>query len=70
MMGMLGLPLLFLELAIGQYAAQGPATLFGRLAPAMKGLGLGMIIKSIFTALFYSITIAWTLHYAFASFQV
>ena len=33
-----GLPLFFLELAIGQYGGLGPNKLFGRLAPLFKGL--------------------------------
>ena len=31
-----GLPLFFLELALGQYAGKGPLKVFGRMAPAMK----------------------------------
>ena len=34
-----GLPVFFLEIAIGQYAGVGPIKLFGRLAPALRGLG-------------------------------
>merc|ERR1711902_376030 len=38
-----GLPLFFMELALGQYTGQGPTRVFGRLAPAFKGLGYAMI---------------------------
>ena len=34
-----GLPVFFLEIAIGQYAGVGPIKLFGRLAPALRGVG-------------------------------
>ena len=34
-----GLPVFFLEIAIGQFAGVGPIKLFGRLAPALRGLG-------------------------------
>ena len=35
-----GLPVFFLEIAIGQYAGVGPIKLFGRLAPILRGVGL------------------------------
>ena len=31
-----GLPMYFMELALGQYHGQGPTRLYGRLAPAFK----------------------------------
>ena len=34
-----GLPVFFLEIAIGQYAGVGPIKLFGRLAPILRGVG-------------------------------
>lgn len=34
-----GLPILFLEMAIGQFAGVGPIKLFGRMAPLLRGLG-------------------------------
>ena len=37
MLAFAGLPLFFLELAIGQYGGLGPNKLFGRIAPAFKG---------------------------------
>lgn len=34
-----GLPVFFLEMALGQYAGVGPIKIFGRIAPLLKGLG-------------------------------
>ena len=34
-----GLPILFLEVCLGQYAGVGPIQIFGRMAPILKGLG-------------------------------
>ena len=63
-----GLPLFFLELALGQYAGKGPIKLFGRIAPAFKGLGYGMLVISFLVVIYYNMIIAWTLYYTFAGF--
>jgi len=63
-----GLPLFFLELALGQYAGKGPLKLFGRIAPAFKGLGYGMLFISFLVVIYYNMIIAWTIYYTFAGF--
>jgi solute carrier family 6 amino acid transporter-like protein 5/7/9/14 len=63
-----GLPLFFLELALGQYAGKGPLKLFGRMTPGLKGLGYGMLIISFLVVIYYNMIIAWTLFYTFAGF--
>jgi len=64
-----GLPLFFMELALGQYSGAGPTRLFGRMAPAMKGLGFAMLAVTFYVAVYYNVIIAWTLFYVFAGFQ-
>jgi len=64
-----GLPLFFLELALGQYAGKGPLKLFGRMTPGLKGLGYGMLIISFLTVIYYNMIIAWTIYYTFAGFS-
>lgn len=61
-----GLPLFFLELALGQYSGAGPTRLFGRLAPIMKGLGFGMLVATFFVSIYYNVIIAWAIHYLFS----
>ncbi len=61
-----GLPLFFLELALGQYSGSGPTRLFGRMAPLMKGLGFAMLTATFFVAIYYNVIIAWTIHYLFS----
>ena len=61
-----GLPLFFLELSLGQWAGKGPIKLFGRIAPACKGIGYGMLIISFLTMICYNVIIAWTLFYSVA----
>ncbi len=69
MLALAGLPLYFLELSIGQYAGLGPNKLFGKVAPAFKGLGYGMIFVSFLVAVYYNLIIAWSLFYTFAGMQ-
>lgn len=64
-----GLPLFFMELALGQYSGCGPTRLFGRMAPIFKGLGFSMICVTFFVAIYYNVIIGWTLFYMFAGFS-
>jgi len=63
-----GLPLFFLELSLGQYAAKGPLKVFGRMAPIAKGLGYGMLMISFLVVIYYNLIIAWSIYYTFAGF--
>jgi solute carrier family 6 amino acid transporter-like protein 5/7/9/14 len=63
-----GLPLFFMELAIGQYSGLGPAKLFGRMAPIFKGLGFSMVSVTFFVSIYYNMIIGWTLFYMVAGF--
>ena len=63
-----GLPLMFMELSFGQFAAVGPVAIYCRFCPLMKGLGYGMVIVSAIVMLYYNVIIAWTIFYMFASF--
>ena len=60
-----GLPLFFMELALGQYNGQGPTKVFGNLAPAFKGLGFAMLASTCLVVLYYNVILAWTLFYMF-----
>ncbi|XP_045613424.1 sodium- and chloride-dependent glycine transporter 2 [Procambarus clarkii] len=63
-----GLPLFFLELALGQYVSLGPNILFPKLVPLFAGLGWAMVILSALVAIYYNVILAWTFFYTFASF--
>ena len=64
-----GLPLFFMELSLGQYSGQGPTRVFGRLSPALKGLGFAMLMCTFFVSIYYNVIIAWTLFYMFSGIQ-
>ncbi|XP_071516730.1 sodium- and chloride-dependent glycine transporter 1-like [Panulirus ornatus] len=63
-----GLPLFFMELALGQYVSLGPSILFPKLAPLFSGLGWGMVMVSFLVSIYYNIILAWAFYYTFASF--
>ncbi|WAR03062.1 SC6A5-like protein [Mya arenaria] len=69
MLFLLGLPLMFLELALGQYAGLGPSVVFGRICPLLHGLGYGMIFISAVVSLYYTCIIAWCILYLVMSFR-
>ena len=64
----IGLPLFFMELSLGQYAGQGPTKIFGKIAPAFKGLGFAMLLVAFLVSIYYNMIIAWSLYYLGSSF--
>ena len=69
MLFFVGLPLFFLELALGQYSQSGPINVFGNLMPLMKGNGCAMLATSALAAIQYNVILAWSLHYFFSSMR-
>ena len=67
MMCVVGFPLMFMELAFGQYASKSPVVIFKRFSPLFAGIGYGMILVSAVVMLYYNMIIAWTLYYMFVS---
>uniref|UniRef100_UPI00358FC89F sodium- and chloride-dependent glycine transporter 2 n=1 Tax=Myxine glutinosa TaxID=7769 RepID=UPI00358FC89F len=67
MLAFAGLPIFFMEVAIGQFASQGPISVW-KAIPALQGCGVAMVIISILIAIYYNIIICYTLFYLFASF--
>lgn len=63
-----GIPIFYLEVAFGQYSAQGPVTIWESI-PLFKGLGWAMVYVSAVVTFYYNIVIAWSLYYLFASMQ-
>ncbi|XP_055327763.1 sodium-dependent dopamine transporter-like isoform X2 [Paramacrobiotus metropolitanus] len=64
-----GVPLFYLELALGQYNRKGAVTCWGRLVPLFKGVGLAVVVVSFFVDLFYNQILSWALYFFFASFS-
>ncbi|CAG0879290.1 unnamed protein product [Cyprideis torosa] len=63
-----GLPLFYMELALGQYHRSGCLTLWKRICPVLKGLGYAICIIDLYMAMYYNTIIAWALYYFLHSF--
>ncbi|XP_062292300.1 sodium-dependent neutral amino acid transporter B(0)AT3-like [Scomber scombrus] len=64
-----GLPLLYLELAIGQRLRMGSIGVWNSISPFLGGVGISSMIVSFLVCLFYNTILAWVLWYFFHSFQ-
>uniref|UniRef100_A0A6Q2ZKM1 Transporter n=1 Tax=Esox lucius TaxID=8010 RepID=A0A6Q2ZKM1_ESOLU len=64
-----GLPLLYLELAIGQRLRTGSIGVWNSISPYLGGVGIASLVVSFCVSLFYNTIVAWVLWYLFNSFQ-
>ncbi|XP_046389982.1 sodium- and chloride-dependent GABA transporter ine isoform X1 [Ischnura elegans] len=64
-----GIPLLYMELAVGQYTRRGPIGALGKLCPLFKGAGMASVVISFLMSTYYNVIIAWALYYFFTSFK-
>uniref|UniRef100_A0A8C5Z768 Uncharacterized protein n=1 Tax=Marmota marmota marmota TaxID=9994 RepID=A0A8C5Z768_MARMA len=68
MLALAGLPLFFLECSLGQFASLGPVSVW-KILPLFQGVGITMVLISIFVTIYYNVIIGYSLYYMFASFQ-
>ncbi|XP_037090813.1 sodium-dependent serotonin transporter-like [Pollicipes pollicipes] len=64
-----GLPLFYMELALGQYHRSGCSTLWKKICPALKGIGYAICIIDIYMAMCYNTVLAWSVYYLVQSFR-
>ncbi|KAG7252043.1 hypothetical protein CRUP_009082, partial [Coryphaenoides rupestris] len=64
-----GLPLLHMELAIGQRLRMGSIGVWNSISPYLGGVGVASMLVSFLVSLFYNTIIAWVLWYFFHCFQ-
>ncbi|KAK8404773.1 hypothetical protein O3P69_001410 [Scylla paramamosain] len=64
-----GLPLFFMELALGQYHRNGCLTVWRRICPMLKGIGYAICIIDLYMAMYYNTILAWSVYYLVASFS-
>uniref|UniRef100_A0A3Q2XR53 Si:ch211-283g2.1 n=1 Tax=Hippocampus comes TaxID=109280 RepID=A0A3Q2XR53_HIPCM len=69
MLVVLGIPLLHMELTIGQYTKRGPIHALAQLCPLLK-VGIASVAISFIMCTYYNVVITWALYYLFSSFQV
>lgn len=69
MLVLCGIPLLFMELAVGQYTRRGPIGALDKLCPILKGAGVGTVVISFLLSTYYNVILSWALFYLISSFQ-
>lgn len=67
MLMFVGLPLFFMELSFGQYASEGPITIW-KVAPLFQGIGYAMFLMSTLVGVYYNMILAWSLFFLLHSF--
>ncbi|XP_033494628.1 sodium- and chloride-dependent transporter XTRP3 isoform X4 [Epinephelus lanceolatus] len=64
-----GVPLFYLELAIGQKMSRGSIGAWTAISPYLGGIGLASVVTSLYLCLYYNIINGWSFWYLFHSFQ-
>ncbi|GAB6024013.1 Solute carrier 6, variant 2 [Chamberlinius hualienensis] len=64
---LIGKPMYFMELALGQYSGLGPLSVW-RCSPVAMGVGAAMLVISLIVAIYYTVIVAYTVFYLAASF--
>ncbi|KAI4553647.1 hypothetical protein MJT46_015827 [Ovis ammon polii x Ovis aries] len=64
-----GMPLLYLELAVGQRMRQGSIGAWRTVSPYLSGVGVASVVVSFFLCTYYNVINAWAFWYLFHSFQ-
>ncbi|KAM7063896.1 sodium- and chloride-dependent transporter XTRP3 [Molossus nigricans] len=64
-----GMPLLYLELAVGQRMRQGSIGAWRAISPYLSGVGIASVVVSFFLSMYYNVINAWAFWYLFHSFQ-
>ncbi|EGW10894.1 Orphan sodium- and chloride-dependent neurotransmitter transporter NTT4 [Cricetulus griseus] len=65
----IGIPLFFLELAVGQRIRRGSIGVWHYVCPRLGGIGFSSCIVCLFVGLYYNVIIGWSVFYFFKSFQ-
>ncbi|XP_060051476.1 sodium-dependent neutral amino acid transporter B(0)AT2 isoform X1 [Erinaceus europaeus] len=65
----IGIPLYFLELAVGQKIRRGSIGVWNYISPKLGGIGFSSLIVCFLVALYYNVVIGWSLFYFSQSFQ-
>jgi solute carrier family 6 amino acid transporter-like protein 5/7/9/14 len=63
----IGKPMYYMELALGQFAQRGPVSVW-KLCPLGVGIGIGQCVVSLIVAIYYNVVMSYCLYYIFASF--
>ncbi|KAG2460301.1 DAT protein, partial [Polypterus senegalus] len=64
-----GIPVFFLETALGQYTSEGGVTAWRKICPIFEGIGYAAQVIVTFLNIYYIVILAWALFYLFNSFK-
>ena len=68
MMVLEGLPLFYIEFAIGQRFQRSAIGCFKKIHPALTGIGISCVVISVLLCIYYVAVISWCFYYLFISF--
>lgn len=68
LMVLVGKPMYFMEVAVGQFTSLGPMSIW-RCLPIARGVGAAMMVVSVLVAVYYNVIIAYTFFYMAQSFR-
>ncbi|OWA50488.1 Sodium-dependent proline transporter [Hypsibius exemplaris] len=60
---LVGKPLYFMELSLGQYSSLGPWTLFKRMCPLGAGVGVAMCVVCLIISIYYNVLMSYTVFF-------
>ncbi|KAI3380950.1 hypothetical protein SNEBB_002547 [Seison nebaliae] len=64
-----GIPLFYMELALGQYNKLGAIACWRKICPLFKGVGYAVVLIAFYVDFYYNVILSWALYYFFASFS-
>ncbi|KAM8797635.1 sodium-dependent serotonin transporter-like [Eudromia elegans] len=62
-----GVPLFYMELALGQFHGAGAIPIWKRICPIFKGIGFAICIIALYVSFYYNTVMAWALYYLYSS---
>lgn len=69
MLFVVGIPLFYLELTLGQKMRRGSFRSWYKICPPLSGIGIASVIAITYIAMYYNVIISWVLFYFVNSFH-
>ena len=63
-----GLPIFFIEFAVGQRFRTSSVNAWAKVSPALKGIGWSCVCVSTFVCIYYIVVLGWCIYYFLMSF--